>query len=273
MKNLIKNILPHGVVRAIQNKEESARRRLVTKTKASASTSRSYDELFAFLLARGVAQEHLSGGSMPQSSLEFINQILLESNPSRNPLKGIHVGNFLGVSLAHITMGARSINSESLVIAVDPNLEHRGISHPQDHVCALLNFCDLEKNVLLLCGYSTEKSVGNDGRNYLEESRVLSADEVAATMLQEHAPEHALQNIKKLCGDNLLDFALIDGNHDSSYVESELKVMRPLLRDGAYVFMDDVNEGWPNLKALFDRGTLGYQAFANDERIGVLCAC
>ena len=67
------------------------------------------------------------------------------------------------------------------------------------------------------------------------------------------------------------DFVLLDGNHEAAYVADELDSLRPLLKPGALVFLDDVSEGWPLLKQLFEGAAAGnFRALAADGRVGVL---
>jgi hypothetical protein len=54
-------------------------------------------------------------------------------------------------------------------------------------------------------------------------------------------------------------------------VENELEKIHPLMSKGGLVFMDDVSEGWPILKQVFENSSKGlYRAFEADGRVGVL---
>lgn len=273
LKQLLKFILPHGIVRLWQTRQErgylrgrSAMQQQLTQEQKAYS----HREMLEFLESRGLDRVQIAEGSMPETSLAFLRSILIQKFGNDQLIRGLHVGNFLGVSLAYLTAAAKSIHQDSLIVAVDPNLEHRGIAHPQDHVCALLDHLGLSANVLLCCGYSDEKNIGNDGRNYLENYRFLDVEEIRCRIGDEHAPHSVFQNLKKL-GVAPFDFALIDGNHESAYVEEELRRLHPLVKKGGLVFMDDVSEGWPLLKQVFEKCDQSlYRCSEKDGRVGVL---
>jgi predicted O-methyltransferase YrrM len=272
MKQLIKFILPHGIVRLLQTRQEQGyqRSRAVLKQQVLAKKAFSHADLLDYLEARGLDRDQVRQGSIPEPSLAFLASILKEKHDGQEIIRGLHVGNFLGVSLAYLTDAATHIHSSSVIVAVDPNLEHRGITHPQDHVCALLNHLGLSENVLLCCGFSHAKNVGNDGRNYLENYRFLETEEIATKIAQEHAPHGVFGNLQKLVS-TPFDFALIDGNHESVYVEEELRKIHPLMKRGGYIFMDDISEGWPMLKQVFETSSNTLFRIAEaDGRVGVL---
>lgn len=271
MKQLLKCILPHGFVRLWQIRQERGYQRArIALAPTQAHELVSYDNLVLFLANRGIDETQIREGSIPPESLDFLASFVRESASTGTPLLGLHVGNFLGVSLASITAVARACHSDSVVVAVDPNLEHRGIAHPQDHVCAVLAHCGLSANVLLCCGFSEAKNVGNDGRNYLDNYRLLTQEEIAATVSQQHAPTDVLSQIARLQA-KPFDFALIDGNHESTYVQSELCRLHPLMKRGGLVFMDDVSEGWPMIKKVFESSESEYyRCRESNGRVGVL---
>ena len=273
MKQLLKWLLPHGLVRIWQIRQERGYQRArVALAPTQVYDTASHENLVRFLMERGIDETQIREGSIPPESLDFLASFVRESAADGTPLLGLHVGNFLGVSLAFITAAARACHSDSVVVAVDPNLEHRGISHPQDHVCSVLAHCGLSANVLLCCGFSEEKNVGNDGRNYLENYRLLTQEEIAASVLQQHAPTDVLSQLARLQA-KPFDFALIDGNHESSYVQSELRRLHPLMKRGGLVFMDDVSEGWPMLKKVFESSESEfYRCRESNGRVGVLQA-
>lgn len=70
----------------------------------------------------------------------------------------LHVGNFLGVSLAWFADSAGAWHQDSLVVTVDPNVTHRGVERPQEHVIDLLTTFGLEDRVLRLTGYTLAKN-------------------------------------------------------------------------------------------------------------------
>lgn len=221
-------------------------------------------------MQRGLEERQIREGSIPAASLDYLASFLPELSPTKHPLRGIHIGNFLGVSLASLLGVACRIHEESIVVAIDPNIEHRGISHPQDQVCALLEHFGLSSNVLLCCGFSDKKNVANDGRNYLEDYRLMTKDEIAVAVRHQHAPGSVILQLRRLTVAPF-DFALIDGNHESAYVRQELQELHPLMKKGGLIFMDDVSEGWPMLKQVFETSDSHlFQCRESNGRVGIL---
>jgi len=272
-KKLLKWVLPHGVVRLVQSRQERGYRlgRAALAIQQNAPPlGLAPAAMIDFLVGRGLRRDQVTEGSMPAESLEFLAGFVRERCRGGDPLRGLHIGNFVGVSLTFFAGVAAAIHPGSVVVAVDPNIPHRGISHPQDHVCALLEHVGLAHHVLLTCGFSRARNVGDDGRNYLENYRLLEPAEARTRVGAEHAPDRALDHLVAL-GVAGFDFVLLDGNHEAAYVADELDFLRPLLKPGALVFLDDVSEGWPLLKQLFEGAAAGnFRALAADGRVGVL---
>ena len=89
-------------------------------------------------MSRNLAEFDIVESSVPHKSLEYIREVAINRLDPKRPLKALHVGNFVGVSLVFLTSALMQRNPDSLVVSIDPNLEHHGISNPQSHVCALL---------------------------------------------------------------------------------------------------------------------------------------
>ena len=270
---MLKQLLPHGLVRLVQARQERGYRLGRASIEARhrvSGASLSHAAMVDFLVARGLPRDQVTEGSVPAATLEFLGGFLEERCSGDRPVRGLHIGNFVGVSLAWFAGLAARIHPASVVVAVDPNIPHRGVVHPQDHVSALLEEAGLSDRVLLVCGFSRAKNVGDDGRNYLENYRLLDATEAVARVENEHAPHGVLDNMATLAVGGF-DFVLIDGNHEAAYVAGELSALRSLLKPGSLVFLDDVSEGWPMLKQLFeDSAGRGFRAVASDGRAGVL---
>ncbi len=134
---MAKNILPHGLVMKIMRSRAVKRRRIAAvETSALASKlplreAYSYRSAIEFHAARGLVRSQVVAGSIPESSLEFCSASLDRFLPARagEPVTGLHVGNFIGVSLCHVTDYARKRDERSVVVSVDPNLTHRGIEN------------------------------------------------------------------------------------------------------------------------------------------------
>jgi hypothetical protein len=214
-----------------------------------------YDEALGVLAARGVPEFHVREGSMPEASLRFCADVVRrELAGLGRPVRGLHVGNFVGVSLACFTDALRSLDSESVMVSIDPNLTHRGVHDPQQHVLALLDHFGLAASSLVVPAFSLERNLGDD---------VASAAQPASV--------EALASLARL--DARFDLAVIDGNHDAAYLERELAGLTRLLRPGGLIVLDDVDDAaYPAVVALFERvaGDATYEPLGRDGRAGVL---
>jgi hypothetical protein len=264
MKKLLKAILPHGLVLRLQARgRERKRRRFapVVVTENAAEIAFSREGAIEFLTARGIDPDQLDQGSMPDTSLALISTILIRELKVGD-LLGLHVGNFVGVSLGQVVATARTLDPNSLVLAIDPNLPHRGVFHPQEHVSALLAKFSLTRNALIVTAYSLEKSASNDGENY------DGSYDPSKHFGTEHACENALEHLKRRLPGRFY-FILIDGNHDDDYLARELGICRDLLRDGGLLILDDVSEGWAGVSKRFHELADDFEILVEDGRIGI----
>ena len=220
----------------------------------------SVDEAVRFLASRGLDEREVRAGSMPEESLEYVATFLAEL-PRDRPLAGLHVGNFVGVSLAHLAATLRAVHPGSRVVSIDPNITHRGIADPAGHAAALLARFGLLDANLVVTGYTLEQNTGDDDWS-------APADSVEA----ERRPEQVLPNLAALTG-SAFDVVVIDGNHDSAYLARELEHLERLLRPGGLLVIDDVDpSAWPQVAATFDDLAAGgrFEELGRDGRVGVL---
>jgi hypothetical protein len=269
----VKYVMPHGLMQQILR---SQRRRLIAAHNAaheSVAAQRnpySYSAAVEFHCARGLPRGHVIGGSMPESTLAFCSKILDDLIPTTDerPLVGLHVGNFLGVSLSHFVNYVRQRNDKSVVVSIDPDLTHRGIEHPQKDVIAILNHFGLQGNAVICVGYSTSKSLSNDGTAFLGENGFEY--DPYARFESEQSCEDTLSNLCAI-SQGKFDFAVVDGNHEGSYLRRETAMARRLLKPDGILILDDVSDAWTEIKAEYD-GLLsnGWRAVAADGRVGVL---
>jgi hypothetical protein len=178
------------------------------------------------------------------------------------------VGNFVGISLAALSGSLIEVagDSDPLVVSIDPNIPHNDIADPQAATMAVLNHFGYQRYNVVICGYSLEKSLGNEG------AATVDYDPMGA-FAQEQACENVLLS---LAGLGLsLDVAVVDGSHNAPYLRRELEAIVPLLRDGALLILDDVTDVWVGIRDLF--GELGspdsqwpLEVLDHDGRIGVL---
>jgi len=96
------------------------------------------------------------------------------------------------------------------MVAVDPNLPHRGVEDPERHALALLDHLGLDGNALAVPALSLERNLGDD---------VASARQPAGT--------GALASLERLGVS--VGVAVIDGDHDAAHLERVLEALAALL--------------------------------------------
>jgi hypothetical protein len=271
----VKYVMPHGLVQQILRSQVVRRRLAAAHNDAHASVARqqvpySYSAAIEFHSARGLPRGHLIGGSMPESTLAFCSKSLDDLIPTAGdkPLVGLHIGNFLGVSLSHFTNYVRQRNDKSVIVSIDPNLTHQGIEYPQKHAIAVLNHFGLQRNAIVCVGYSINKTLSNDGIAFVGQNGVEY--DPYSGFQTEQSCEDTLSN---LCAfsEGKFDFAVVDGNHEGSHLRREAALLRRLLRPGGILILDDVSEAWTEIKAEFDDlRSKGWRAVAADGRVGLL---
>lgn len=220
----------------------------------------SVDEAVCFLVARGLSEAEVRAGSLPQPSLDFLAGFMASELPAERPLLALHVGNFVGVSLAHLSATLAAVHPDSRVWSIDPDIPHREIEGPADHAFALLGRFDLLAHNVVLTGYTLEQNTGDD-----------SEEDPVQRFEAERRPEQLLPSL--VTAGLAFDLVFIDGNHDGRYLARELEQVRRLLRPGALVAIDDVDEAvWPMVVEVFEglAGQGDYDELGRDDRIGVL---
>ena len=98
----------------------------------------SYDDSIAALCDRGLDRHHIIDGSIPEASLRYLMHAAT-ARFAAGPARVLHVGNFGGISLCYVTDAVRRFDRSSIVVSIDPNLVHRNIPQPQQHVVFLLS--------------------------------------------------------------------------------------------------------------------------------------
>ncbi len=282
MKKIIISLLPFGLVNLILSKRREVAKKnnlllkemkihqLYTKrdkvsSKLNLDLEEFYNCVISDLVEKGLDEDQVRAGSMPFKSLLAVKNII-DKNFSNSTIIALHVGNFVGVSLAFFTKSILdSCKQNSLVISIDPNLTHRGISNPMEYSNYLLGKYNLDKNSLVVCGYSLDKSVSNDGENYDEKYNPFEKFE------NENAPQNVLENLW-LVRRNFIDLVLIDGNHEVSYLENEINKVSLLMRDTGIIILDDIDPvHWKDLFDLFEKLDRGqYRVLFTDNRIAVI---
>jgi hypothetical protein len=257
-----KLFLPYGLVTLTRRFEE--RRRiakllsLIANPRANGAVPRfDYEDAVAFLVDRGLPENAVRYGSIPAMSLSFVRHHIQESFAG-SPIRVLHVGNFVGLSLAAVTAVALEVSSESIVVSVDPNIPHLGVADPQLHCLALLAHLGLDRSSVVMCGYSLEKIPSSDGND--------GTDNFA----NEAAPQNVLQHLVAL--EMGFDVVLIDGTHLGDYASREVQLVSILLREGGLLILDDAWEAWHEIQQLFEAAERGsaYERAGHDGRVGIL---
>jgi hypothetical protein len=240
-------------------------RTLLTEKPPPGARPFDHEEALGFLVARGLPEAAVRRGSMPLDSLGFVRDLLVRTLRERGrPLHGLHIGNFVGVSLAAFSSAALEAHSESLVVSIDPNVPHHGIDDPQSHTLALLAHFGLERANLVVTGYTLERTPSVD-------AWFDSASDPALAWPASRAAEEALPHLERLGAH--FDAALLDGCHLGDYARRELEILSRIVLPGGLVFLDDVADRWGELRDLYaDRATvaLGFERVDYDGRVGVL---
>lgn len=267
LKRIASWLLPHGVMvwrsnTFAQSLAKERDRLIASLPEAAHGRAYSHEDAIAFLASTGLDEEQVRAGSVPKASLDFVISQVADARWS-GPVVGLQVGAFVGISLAHFVNAILRIHAESRMISVDPAIPHRGITHPDRAVVSLLNAFGLQRSVLLVAGYSLEKSISNDGLAF------KSYDPVSGHK-NEASAEGALETLS-LVGPGRVDFAFIDGNHDSDYVKREVNALLPLLHEGSLLFLDDVTAVWHGMGDVFEGlSRQGFERTGYDGRVGAL---
>jgi len=226
-----------------------------------------YESLFEAKGELGELAQSVSGsrgiipGSIPESSLDFCSYFIGEYFTGQ-PLIGLHVGNFVGISLAFLTNVVKQLHDQSIIVSIDPNVKHRGIRNPLNLVVGLLNKFGLQDNCLILTGYSLEMNSYYDA----------PSDNNLTTNFFDRGMSCA-QQLKglEMISPATFDFFLIDGNHESNYLKREIESANKLLKSGGLLLLDDIDEFWGDLQETYESiDETKYQKLGTDGRVGVL---
>lgn len=218
------------------------------------STPFDYERTVELLKQLGLDEADIRFGSILEHHLDFIRRTV--NDHLAGPLTGLHIGNFVGLSLAGFAEAIRKVDPDSTVVAIDPNVRTAGIDNPQQHVIRVLEEYDLLSSVVLVSSYSFEPT---------PLSGAPPVDSLPAS------GTNALPQLARL--GVRFDVALIDGNHSGSTVSQELAWLRERMRPGGVVFLDAVTDAWVEIRDIFNSaadGQSGFTAIGHDGRIGAL---
>jgi Methyltransferase domain len=257
-------VVPHTIVEvirarrtrkrlAIEVQRSEAIKDALRQSSRSLATTYNWTDALDFLAAMNCDRSDISRGSMPERSLDFACREL-EQRISARPVLGLHVGNFVGVSLCHFTNFVRRIDDRSVIVSIDPNLDHRGIKNPLEKVIRCLNRYNLQGNSLVLTGYSLERSP-------------IGVTNPEATFDHEFSCENQLPQLARLMSGRF-DFAVIDGNHDGPYLTREIAAIDHLLKPDGLFVLDDVD--WDSVGGVYRTlETQCHDRLATDGRVGL----
>lgn len=268
IKKYIGYLLPHGVVLFYHTAQESKREKIrndriaeVKKSLPSRPQDFTYDEIIGSLVDQGIDRGQILSGSIPESHLAEIVDIIRQ-HFGTCAITGLHIGNFVGVSLVYLAGLLTRLNERSIIVSIDPNIPHRGIVNPQTLVIYLVNKFGLSKNIGILTGYSLEKSISNDGKEYTEYDPQREYS-------REYSCEGQLELLNRISAESY-EFIVIDGNHERTYLHNELTLVQDLLCPNGLIIVDDVSEGWTEIKETFETFRAnGIERIFSNGRIGV----
>lgn len=252
-------VAPDSIERLLTSRRDKKLRRIETNVVGYAPAAEaSVEEAIRFLVSRGLSERGVRYASMPEDSLEYIAETVTDRLPSDRPVRALHVGNFVGVSLCYLSCLVVDRHADSVVVSIDPNVPHPWIGNGQAHVVALLHHFGLLSNNLIIPGYTLERT---------PETRVETLDA--------HYPlacENVLASLARVCGQQF-DLVLLDGNHESYHLAREFDALRSLLADRSVVVFDDVGTAiWPGVGEVFRRVLGDHRAveLGHDGRVGIL---
>jgi predicted O-methyltransferase YrrM len=208
------------------------------------------EEAIQFLLQRGLERDVVLGFSIPAASLRYMAEAVSPRLPADGPLRVLHIGNFVGISLSYMSRLVRDRHPDSVVVSIDPNTAHpeARIRDPQNLVIALLQHFGLLANNVIIPGYTLERT------------------EVDLAL----ACENVLRSLKRVDVAGF-DLVVIDGNHDETYLSREFAALRDLLATRSIVVFDDVGhlDGVLNVfrRVLEDQSCV---PIGEDGRVGIV---
>lgn len=272
LKFLVGLFAPYSVVRyfqvrAAEKAERIRRQKLAGETARTqmATGGYSYAAALRELVGYGIEGADIHAASLFRGSLELCAQTLERYLVTDRPVVGLHIGNYLGVSLCFFLDWMKRTHPDGLVISIDPNIAHQGVENPQQYVTRLAEHFGLTRQHVLIVGYTLEKNMG-DGNDSASEAKT------DASMRQSHesAPEDVLPHLARL--GVKIDFVLIDGNHDAAYLTRELQWIEQMLNERAILIFDDVSEYWARMQNVYETLASGreYVEVGRDSRLGIL---
>ncbi len=268
--------VPHSLVRVIQHAQRQRHRQAIHAGMAVAQTAAQtivtettapvfdYEAAFAWLAANGLDENQCRLGSMPLTVLESA-WTQIERLRRRGPVRLLHIGNFVGVSLCYFASKLDRSQGD-LIVSLDPNIEHRGIQQPAAVVTRMAAHFGLGGVILPIQAFSLQANPANDGATS-DYSRALDPSSVRA----ETGFEHGLENLAAIAVGQF-SAILLDGNHDRAYLNREIDICTRLLAGGGLLLLDDIDAAWENLQALYEKLRLrdGFEEVDRAERLGVL---
>jgi Methyltransferase domain len=243
-------LVPHTVWVVMQRLR--ARRRaaaLMGRPRGGPRTTRpfAYEEAVSLLVDRGLDEGLVRFSSIPRDSIAFAGDVIGEHAPS-GPLRVLHIGNFVGLSLAALTDIVVAHDPGSVVVSIDPNLAGMAIEDPKNHALALLAEFGLLGSNVVIEGYSMEGT----------------ADRAAG--------QNTLGSLERVGA--RFDVALVDGSHAIGYVRREVEAVVRLLDDGGLLMLDDVSHRFEQIRELFGELAVDdawpLEKVDRDGRLGVL---
>lgn len=269
LRRTARYLVPYGLGIALRERRQRRSSVSVMNAARAGASGRvppfDYEAAVSQLVAFGVPEQSIRLGSMPVGSVNFVRDTLARELADRRPLRLLHVGNFVGLSLAAIADAAGRLDDDALVVAVDPDIPHLGVERTQDVTLQLLSHFGLQRRTLVICGYTLEKTVASDGL-------AIDDDNPLAAFGAQAAPENVLPNLTSL--GVRFHAAVLDGSHLGDHARRELTAVAHILEPGGLIFLDDVSDSWVEIRDLYAEvahdASSPLEAVAHDGRLGVL---
>lgn len=272
MKKIIKRIIPYGI---IELKEYFRKKKLVelqherieiynNQIENKKILYYNYEKSIEVLVSLGLDEEQIRYGSIPEDSLSFLFKTVDKSLSNFPQIKALHIGNFVGISLTYLSNAFKLINSNCVLVSIDPNLSHRGIRNPQKYVLHLLDRFDFHDMNLVLTGFSLSQNLMDDAGVFYHSE--LNYKDYPDSHV---APTNILKNLKDI--GTQFNFILIDGNHEEKYLYEEIHLCTEILDKNGLLILDDINNGWDDINRVFKKlfADKRFEFLASNDRIGI----
>jgi len=173
-----------------------------------------YAKAIKFLVSKGIKKESITNSTIDDTQLSQLNNFI-EQEYGKNKLLGLHVGSFLGVSFSGILSKMKSLNDDSVLVGIDPNIAQHEITKQLPYFTMLVNYLGLHENTVMLTGYPVEACLKN-----------------------EYSAENVLRNLA-FTSKNKFNFIFIEHGYGQQYLNRMLLAVDCLLKPNGVLIIND----------------------------------